>query len=105
MKLTNIEIETIKYSIAHWKNDILPLIGKVTVWMSYPDKSAHCPLCSRYLFHGTCIDCPYRKYYGVSCDGIGSHWVKWRTDRSHDTANDMINALEKLLDDEVDDVK
>jgi hypothetical protein len=106
IKLTWKGRRAVQRSINHWKRDIVPEIKKKTG--SYNDNGGHCPLCSLFYvenYANACDSpaCPYIRAYGFSCDSNNpeGHWKKWSRNRCLRTANAMIAALQRILDNEV----
>ena len=116
LELTKKERKAVEDSITHWIEDIwmvllLPLVsiehdrynnsscfkveGEPELFEIH-DSSRYCPLCK--MTKNDCNKCPYFRYYGFNCFRIESHWIKWNSNPSCKTAEDMIMALEKILE-------
>jgi hypothetical protein len=108
LRLTKKEIEAVKDSIRHWKEDIRAQFlsgdvieqGPTAIWrdagLIVLDGGNACPLCT--LTGPDCIGCPYNKKYGHDCDDEKGHWNKWRIHKTLKYCNLMIKALERILE-------
>lgn len=103
MKLTKKAVKAIEASIEHWEKDMIAKFkegrrvvgGRWDDGSEFKDGAKYCPLCIAYRY---CSKCPYFLYYGRLCDSLGEVWGLWRRNPCLETAQDVVNALKKMLE-------
>ncbi len=124
MKLTEEEKKAAEESIEHWKKDILlrfldgdTILSTWTTpaganygqirklnWVSDGKEvkcfSEQCKLCALYLTREVlCGACLYAKKHGFPCTAPGEAWAGFINNPTQGTCENMISALEAILED------
>lgn len=123
MLLNQKERESVELSILHWKKDIQEKFERgyivkarpnnLRVWETVKGKfhdylyaySESCALCHSYYDVDECQKCPYAQYYNRPCYVGDAHWNTFIGNPTHKTCNAMIDALQSILDSDVESRK